>query len=147
VLRGALWSVDPTNTLDLMYPTGGGTGVLRGTIVLRGSGPARPDLGPPLPCTIGRWEAGAIDVACTTDADGYAAISSASAPGWTATVDGRETGWLTADVLRRAVPITAGTHTIAWRYRAPGLTFGLLAAVIAALGLLAMVVAARRARA
>jgi len=144
VLRGARWSIDPANTLELMYPRAGGTGVLRGTIVLKGAGTARDDQGPPLPCTIARWDAGAIDVTCTTDAPGYAAVSSSAAAGWTATVDGRATPWLTADVLRRAVPIDAGTHAIRWRYRAPGLRTGLLVAAIALLGLFALVLAAGR---
>ncbi|MDQ3340971.1 MAG: hypothetical protein M4D80_37920 [Myxococcota bacterium] len=145
VMRGALWSADPANTLDLMYPTGGGTGVLRGTVVLEGRNQAsQDDRGPPLPCTIERWDPGAIDVTCSTDVPAYAAVSSTSAPGWTVSVDDRDSAWFTADVLRRAVRIEPGTHRIAWRYQAPGLSIGLLLAGIALLGLLALLIAYRR---
>ena len=147
VLRGTLWSTDPSNTLELMYPTGGGTGVLRGTIVLDGRGPPPAiDKGPPLPCTIERWDFGAIDVTCTTDSTGYAAVSSTSADGWTVTIDGTDAEWLTADMLRRAVRIEAGTHRISWRYTTPGLKLGGLLAAIALLGLIAFALANRRAR-
>ena len=126
VLRGALWSVAPDDALDLLYPPGGHMGVLRGTVVLRGAGePSRPDRGPPLPCEILAWAPGAIDLACATDAPGYAAVSSSAAAGWTAEVDGRATPWLTADVIRRAVPIDAGAHRVRWRYETPGLAAGL----------------------
>jgi hypothetical protein len=144
VMRGALWSADPENTLDLTYPTGGGTGVLRGTVVLEGRNQAsQDDRGPPLPCTIERWDPGAIDVTCQADATAYATVSSASAPGWTVRVGDRDSAWLTADVLRRAVRIEPGTHRIAWRYQAPGLTIGLVLAGIALLGLLSLYLANR----
>ena len=147
VMRGALWSEDPANTLDLMYPPGGHTGVLRGTVVLDGRDrPALPDRGPPVPCVIDRWTPGAIDLTCTADAPAYAAISSTTAAGWRVTVDGAETEWFTADLLRRAAPIPAGTHRIAWRYTTPGLGLGLglAAAAVALLGMLALYVANRR---
>lgn len=145
VLRGALWSADAANTLDLMYPAAGGIGVLRGTVVLEGRGQTpQHDRGPPLPCTIERWDPGAIDLTCTTDLAGYAVVSSTTAAGWQVTVDGNAAAWLTADVLRRAVPIAPGTHRIAWRYAAPGLSVGLVLAAVALLGLLALYLANRR---
>ena len=130
-----MWSSDVENTLELLYPIGGGMGVLRGSVVLDGRGTPQTDRGPPRPCTIERWEPGAIDLACTADAPGIAVISSTPSLGWSATVDGRDTAWHTADVMRRAVPITAGTHRIAWRYTTPGLAIGLLLAAFACLGL------------
>ena len=147
VMRGALWSADPENTLDLLYPTAGGTGVLRGTVVLEGRDkPSQHDRGPPLACVIDRWDPGAIDVLCTADAAAYAAVSSTTAAGWEVTVDGNDTEWYTADVLRRAVPIGPGTHRIAWRYTTPGLAIGLVLAGVAILGLLALYLAARASR-
>lgn len=146
VLRGALWSRDATNSLDLLFPAAGGSGVLRGTVVLHGAGqPSQPDRGPPLPCTIDRWDPGAIDVTCTTDVAGYAVVSSTAAAGWHATVDGRDAAWLTADVIRRAVAIAAGTHRISWRYSAPGSSAGLVAAVLGIVAAIALFVLARRA--
>lgn len=144
VMRGVLWSADPANTLDLMYPAAGGTGVLRGTVVLAGRGAAQADRGPPLPCTIDRWDPGAIDVTCTADGPAYAVVSSTTADGWDVTVDGRAAAWHTADVLRRAVRIEAGTHRIAWRYTPPGLAAGLGLAALALLGLAALALANRR---
>jgi uncharacterized membrane protein YfhO len=84
---------------------------------------------------IERWRHGAIDLACTAERDAYAVISSTAAAGWSARVDGRDTPWQIADVIRRAVPLTAGAHRIVWRYDAPGLIVGL---VLAAAGLLCM---------
>jgi hypothetical protein len=146
VLRGVMWSTDPANTLDLLYPMGGGTGVLRGTVVLDGRGEPQDDRGPPLPCTIERWEPGAIDLSCTTDAPGYAVVSSSAANGWSVEVDGKPTSWLTADLLRRATRIEPGTHRIAWRYVAPGSQLGLALAAGALLGLLAFALAAIKRR-
>jgi hypothetical protein len=104
--------------------------VLRGTTVLHGGGTSQVDRGPPLPCTVERWEPGDIALACTSPVDGYAAVSSATAPGWRASVDDADTAWVTADVIRRAVPVSAGTHRIEWTYEAPGLKLGLLLAAI-----------------
>lgn len=146
VMRGAMWSADAANTLDLLYPASGGTGVLRGTVVLSGSGAPATDRGPPVPCEIDRWEPGAIDLRCTTDVAAYAVISSSTAAGWNVTVDGSSATWHTADVLRRAVAIAPGTHHIAWRYRTPGLALGLALATLATLLLCALLVASRRAR-
>ncbi|HLL23251.1 MAG TPA: hypothetical protein VK427_14035 [Kofleriaceae bacterium] len=144
VQRGVSWSADAANTLDLMFPPAGGIGVLRGTVVLEGRGPARLDRGPPLPCAIERWAPGSIDLQCTSEAPGFAAISSTPAPGWAVTVDDRARDWYVADVLRRAVEIDAGTHQVAWRYATPGLTAGLAIAALAVLGLLALYLANRR---
>jgi hypothetical protein len=146
VMRGTMWSTDPANTLDLLFPTGGGTGVLRGTVVLAGTGTPATDRGPATPCEIERWEPGAIDLACTTDVPAYAAISSSTAAGWNVTVDGSSTRWRTADALRRAVSISPGTHHIAWRYRTPGLFAGLALAGLATLALAGLGIASRRTR-
>jgi hypothetical protein len=47
-------------------------------------------------------------------------------------VDGRAAPLLRADVLFRAVPVTAGTHTIEFRYRSLGFERGLVIAAVAA---------------
>ncbi|HWO18772.1 MAG TPA: hypothetical protein VNO30_08345 [Kofleriaceae bacterium] len=144
VLRGALWAEADADALALLFPPSPQGGKLpRGTVVLRGRGPARPDRGPPVPCAIQSWRAGELELACAADADGYAVVSSASAAGWRAEVDGAAVPWLTADVLRRAVPLGAGAHVVRWTYEAPlsaaGLGLGLagLAGLAAGLGYLA----------
>ncbi|MDB4961605.1 MAG: hypothetical protein JWP01_1604 [Myxococcales bacterium] len=144
VLRGAQWAVDPGDATALLFAPGGGTNVLRGTVVLRGAGAARPDKGPPLPCTIAGWDDGDISLSCTSDVGGYAAISSSAAPGWSVTVDGRDTPWLTADVLRRAVEVPAGTHAVHWSYQTPGQAIGLLAAALGVLSIGVLLVANRQ---
>jgi hypothetical protein len=143
-MRGWQWAVAPDDALALMYPMGGGTGVLRGSTVLRGAGPSKLFGGPPLPCTIERWESGDIMLSCTSDAEGHAVVSSTAAPGWTAEVDDVETPWLTADVLRRAVAVGSGTHRVRWRYAAPGLGLGLAIAGVGIALLLALGIASRR---
>ena len=42
--------------------------------------------------------------------------------GWTAYVDGEETPYFRADYVLRAMALPAGTHTVEWRFRAPGWT-------------------------
>ena len=148
VMRGWRWAVDPGDALALLFPGGGGTGILRGTTVLGGGGPPGPSSREPLPCAIAAWRDGDIELSCTTDAPGYAVVSSAAAPGWQVAIDehgesawggdptgfaggagggaprgidGRDAAWLPADVMRRAVAIPAGTHQLHWRYELPGL--------------------------
>jgi hypothetical protein len=141
VLRGVAYAIAPDDALDLMYPVGGGIGVPRGTVVLRGRGSARFDHGAPQPCAIERWQPGAIDLTCT--GAGFAVVSSTAADGWSVTVDDLAAGWATADVLRRAVAIDAGTHRIAWRYTTPGFGPGAIAALVGAALLVALWLATR----
>ncbi|MEO8699317.1 MAG: hypothetical protein ABI867_04710 [Kofleriaceae bacterium] len=144
VQRGWSWAVAPDDALSLLYPQGGGTGVLRGSSVLRGGGSSQEDRGPPLACPIDRWEHGAIDVDCTTDVAGYAVVSSSAAAGWSVSVDDGDAEWVTADVLRRGVAIPAGSHRIEWRYTTPGLGLGVLIAGIGIALLVALYLANRR---
>lgn len=58
------------------------------------------------------------------------------ASGWTVTVDGRARPHLTVDDVLRGVSVPAGTHTIVWRYRVPGLRLGAILSGLAALMLL-----------
>ena len=143
VMRGWRWAVDPGDALALLFAGGGGTGVLRGTTVLTGSGPAGPASAQPLPCAIRDWRDGDIALSCTTDAAGYAVVASSAAPGWRAEVDGQPAEALTADVLRRAVAIPAGTHAIRWTYQLPGLAAGAACALAGVLGLIALAVLGR----
>jgi hypothetical protein len=111
-------------------------------VVLQGTGRENQDEpSAPEPCTVERWSAGAIDLVCTAHEDStgaYAVVASTPLPGWSVTVDDHATPWLTADVLRRAVAISAGTHRVQWRYRTPGLTVALVLAAIGLLGLVAL---------
>lgn len=144
VMHGWLWSADPGNALDLLFPAGGGTGVLRGAIVLAGRGEPGPPAREPRACGIERWVEGDIALACTAAAPAYAAISSTAAPGWSVTVDDAPADWRTADVLRRAVAIPAGPHRVHWRYVTPGLAPSVWLALAGLATLCALLVAGRR---
>ncbi len=124
VMHGWRWAIEPEDALALLFPDAGGTGVLRGTIVLAGRGDPGPSSSAPEPCAVRSWRAGDIDLSCATATAGYAVVSSTTAAGWMVSVDGGSADWLTADVLRRAVAIPAGTHRVHWTYRAPGLALG-----------------------
>jgi hypothetical protein len=128
---------DVATAIARLFPPGAGRGLGSGLVVLQGRGAEHQDEPTPAqPCTIERWEAGAIDLSCDATAAAYAVVSSTPARGWSVTVDDREAPWLVADVLRRAVAAPRGEHRIAWRYHAPGLRPAL---VIAALGLVLLV--------
>jgi hypothetical protein len=156
VMNDARYAIDPTNALNLMFAPGGGTGMPRNTIVIRGANtdvpadggaqvldlrtPSLAASGPPIPCAIDRWDPGDIAVSCTAKLAGFGAISSSAAPGWRVTVDGADATPLVADVIRRAVALPVGTHQIHWTFTAPGLFVGALlalAGLLAALALLA----------
>jgi hypothetical protein len=144
VMHGAEWADGDADALARLFPADGK--LPRGTVVLRGVGPSRPDPGPPRPCTIRRWRPGDLELSCTLPADGYAVVSSASADGWSATVGGARVPWVTADVLRRAVALPAGEHVVRWTYEAPLLAEGLVLAGLGLAGLAGLGVAAARRR-
>ncbi len=113
-----------------MFPSAG-HGLGRGRIVLAGDGIPNEEGGDaPRPCAIDRWSAGTIDLTCTADTAAYAVVSSAARDGWVADIDGTPTRWVTADVMRRAVALPAGTHHVHWRYFPPGLALGLAFAAL-----------------
>jgi hypothetical protein len=111
------WATDDATALEQLFPAAGGRGIPAGSVLLRGSGDA-PVVkgGRASTCTIERWGPGAIDLQCTAPAAGYAVVSSSTSPRWSVTVDGADQPWVTADVLRRAVAVSAGAHAIHWRY-------------------------------
>jgi hypothetical protein len=136
---------DDKLALAKLFPSAGGAARGRAREILHGDGmPNEEAAAPPAPCTVERWSAGAIDLACRAPGDGYAVVSSTAARGWSVTVDDRDAAWITADVLRRAVAVSAGEHRIHWRYTAPGLAPGLALAGLGGLALLALWLWARR---
>lgn len=128
-----IFARDVETALARLFPPGAAHGLSSGMVVLQGDGAQNQDEpGPAQPCKLLRWDAGAIDVECTAERAAYAVISSTADRGWTAQLDGRDVPWLVADVMRRAVVLTPGTHRIAWRYSVPGLR---IAGLLAALGI------------
>ena len=144
VLRGWQWASAPRDAMDLMFAPGGGTNVLRGTVVLKGAGASQGDRGPPIPCSVTTWEEADLDLVCTAELPGYAVVSSSPTAGWRVTVDGHDADWLTADVLRRAVAVGPGMHHVHWRYATPGARIGLVLALIGLLGLVALWLGTRK---
>lgn len=137
-----IWLPDNASVIARLFPLGAGRGLNANLLVLHGSGPEHQDEPrDPEPCTVTRWARGAIDLTCASqDADSYAVVSSTSTRGWNVEVDGKDTPWSTADVMRRAVKLSAGAHVVSWRYEAPGVVVGVVIAVLAALGLLVLCV-------
>jgi uncharacterized membrane protein YfhO len=80
-----------------------------------------------------------IDATVDAAGRGYLVVADPmQSPGWSVDVDGRPAHILAADFAMVAVAVPAGTHRIAWTYRAPGQVPGLaisLAAVVVSLGL------------
>ena len=145
VLRGWINARDPDVAVAKLFPSVATKPLARGTAVVDDKGDDHADRGPPLPCTIDRWLPGDIAVRCTTDAYGYAVVTSSPTPGWTATVDdaGSEAVWHTVDVLRRGVAVDVGTHAIAWRYRPPWFRAGMVVMLIGLAGLAVLWVRSR----
>ncbi len=71
--------------------------------------------------------------------------------GWTATIDGEEAPAFRADYVLRAMRLSAGTHVVEWRFRAPGwraaeAVTGICSVVILVSAAAAVVLAVRRKR-
>jgi hypothetical protein len=77
------------------------------------------------PCLLEKPQAEHVILNCQATRPGYAVLLDEWTHGWTATVDGVATPIERADVLARALPVTAGEHRIEMRYRTPGLRLGL----------------------
>lgn len=61
--------------------------------------------------------------------------------GWTAYIDGIETPYFRADYLLRGMELPAGTHTVEWRFRAPGWNTVEGVTLVASLTILAGIIA------
>lgn len=77
------------------------------------------------PCLLEKPEAEHVILNCQATRPGYAVLLDEWTYGWTATVDGIATPIERADVVARALPVSAGKHRIEMRYRTPGLRLGL----------------------
>lgn len=65
-----------------------------------------------------------VTVDAESDGEGLLVVNDAWSPGWKASIDGRETEVMPADVLVRAVRWPAGRHRLTMRYEVPGLPLG-----------------------
>jgi len=80
----------------------------------------------------------------TAPADSYLVLTDAWYPGWKVRVDGEEAPLLRADVLFRAVHLTAGEHTVEFIYAPASFRTGLIISALALLLVLGLVVWGRR---
>ena len=137
VMVGYRWASDDAAAFALLFPIGGGTNVPRGSVVLAGKGEPHDGTRAPLPCEIDAWNAGDIELACESQVDGYAVVSSTAIAGWTVDIDGAPAHWIVADVIRRAVAMPAGDHRVHWHYKVPGIAAGATFALVGLAGLAA----------
>jgi hypothetical protein len=86
-------------------------------------------------CALEAYATTHLQARCHADRPGYAIFTEQYDPGWTATVDGKVTGIVRANLVMRAVPLSTGDHVIHLDYRAPGLKLGLSVTLAALLGL------------
>lgn len=86
-----------------------------------------------------------VTIVTTAEADGLLVLADTDYDGWEAGVDGRPTAMVRVNGAFRGVPVAAGTHTVRFRYRQPGLIPGsvMSAGGLSAL-LLLLVLAVRR---
>jgi hypothetical protein len=125
---------DDAAVVAAFAPPPGETAEPLGTVLLSGPGDHGGDeLAAPRPCTLHRPHAAEVRLTCDVTAPGYAVVLDAWAPGWTATVDGRDVAVERADLIVRGVRVAPGARVITFRYTTPGLALG---AAISALALL-----------
>jgi hypothetical protein len=74
-----------------------------------------------------------VSVSAELSDPGYLVLTDTYDPGWKATVDGRETAVLPANLIFRAVPLDAGRHVVEFRYRPRAVTLGVAVSLAAAL--------------
>ena len=86
-----------------------------------------------------RYENELVTIATSADNEAILVLADSYYPGWKAFVDGREEVIRRANLFFRAVPLSAGNHTVEFRYEPRSFTFGL---VISAVTLVALAVVA-----
>lgn len=83
-----------------------------------------------VPCQMQSEVPERVTLQCTSEMGGYAVLLDAWAPGWTATLDGKQVPIERADSVVRAVAMPTGSHTINFAYRTPGLVIGALVSLV-----------------
>lgn len=89
-------------------------------------------------CALEAYATADLQARCHVDRPGYAVFTEQYDPGWTARVDGKVTGIVRANLVMRAVPLSAGDHVIQLHYRAPGLPLGVAVSLAAILGVIGL---------
>ncbi len=84
---------------------------------------------------IATYEPERIEVKASLDAPGYLVLTDAYYPGWKVEVDRQPASLLRADLYFRAVALDAGEHQVVFRFQPASARLGLIASLIAWLGL------------
>ena len=95
-----------------------------------------------------RYENELVTIATSADNEAILVLADSYYPGWKAFVDGREEVIRRANLFFRAVPLSAGNHTVEFRYEPRSFTFGLVisAATLVALAVVTAILPFRAAR-
>ena len=85
-----------------------------------------------------------VIVTTEATAPAFLVLSDVYYPGWVATIDNREAKIFQTNYALRGVAVPAGKHTVTFRYRPPSFYWGLVIAIAALVGLIAIGMFARR---
>ena len=117
-------------------------------VILLTAGPASvlatSESGEPRDCALESFTPTRITARCFSAVPGLAVFVEQYDAGWSATVDGKPTPVVRANLLARAVPLPAGDHRIVLEYHAPGLSLAIFLSVLGVLGLGAALALRRR---
>jgi hypothetical protein len=114
--------------------------------VVGGEASRREGPGPLEPCAVERRRSEEIVLRCTSERGGYAVLLEATAPGWSARLNGARAAVRRVEGLFRGVRIPPGSHEVVFRYRTPGLRAGAAISLAAWLAWGAVLAATRRRR-
>jgi uncharacterized membrane protein YfhO len=78
-----------------------------------------------------------VELVARLDTPGWLVLSDANYPGWQATVDGRPVEIIPANLMFRAVPLSAGEHAVLFEFEPGSLRLGAVVTGLAWLVLLA----------
>ncbi len=95
-------------------------------------------------CTLTSYAPRRLAAHCQATRDALAVFVEQEALGWRASIDGQPASLLRANLAMRAVRLAPGAHDITLEYHAPGLKPGAMITLLSLLGLLVLVLGARR---
>lgn len=90
------------------------------------------------------YQLNSVTLDTDSDADGYVVLTDNYYPGWTATVDGRNTAVLRADYTLRAVYVPKGRHSVIFQYAPKSVIIGAVISVFAVVILALLLIVRRR---
>jgi len=99
------------------------------TVVVIGEGENSPSTSPSLIPVIVDYSPEHIAIDVNASQPGYLVLTDAYYPGWVATVDGRPVEIERADIMFRAVKVSAGQHRVEMSYQPQSFSLGLLISI------------------